>query len=187
MSDKEFDRKMNLISEGNMTLPLMIPNDETIKINLKKLAKSIETIYKFKLFDRSYYINNDGSKFSPKTIYNFMYVPLKRAVQTLNYGRATAKNSKKRNLLTGQVTGDSSAQKTTQLEVNLYTANNLNNTATELMNYRGGDQGAMRALEEALFKQGQVSKHEVERNSTGVQSKATLKSMFQAMHIKTNL
>ena len=188
MNDKDFDQFMMDLRDGKKHLTIIIPNGmKEIKTDLQnnmKIAKELG----FEFYQR---LQITGSKTMPDYItpnkYLVVKLPVKRASQLLSKKISIPKDNKSRDLLTGQVTGDSRAAKLTNPEVQILLGLGLESSIKELMKFRGGDLGAGTALNNDLMRYGRGSQANSANMSTGVVSTKTLKQFFQAMHIRSTL
>lgn len=188
MNDKDFDQFMIDLRDGKKHLTIIIPNGmKEIKTDLQnnmKIAKELG----FEFYQR---LQITGSKTMPDYItpnkYLVVKLPVKRASQLLSKKISIPKDNKSRDLLTGQVTGDSRAAKLTNPEVQILLGLGLESSIKELMKFRGGDLGAGTALNNDLMRYGRGSQANSANMSTGVVSTKTLKQFFQAMHIRSTL
>ena len=188
MNDKDFDQFMVDLRDGKKHLTIIIPNGmKEIKTDLQnnmKIAKELG----FEFYQR---LQITGSKTMPDYItpnkYLVVKLPVKRASQLLSKKISIPKDNKSRDLLTGQVTGDSRAAKLTNPEVQILLGLGLESSIKELMKFRGGDLGAGTALNNDLMRYGRGSQANSANMSTGVVSTKTLKQFFQAMHIRSTL
>ena len=176
------------LRDGKKHLTIIIPNGmKEIKTDLQnnmKIAKELG----FEFYQR---LQITGSKTMPDYItpnkYLVVKLPVKRASQLLSKKISIPKDNKSRDLLTGQVTGDSRAAKLTNPEVQILLGLGLESSIKELMKFRGGDLGAGTALNNDLMRYGRGSQANSANMSTGVVSTKTLKQFFQAMHIRSTL
>jgi hypothetical protein len=109
-------------------------------------------------------------------------MPFRRTVQTKDKGISVPKDNRKRDSLTGQVTGDSRAAKLTKTETTLLIE--LGDVIEELNVVRGGDLGASRAMNALLTKNGTASLKQVMDNASGVESTNTLKAFLKGAMIQ---
>ena len=188
MSDKQFDEFMVKLKNKEINLSIIVPNGNSkIKISLEnnyKIAKQMG----FSFFQQLTF-GPDGNLPGYKTPNKHMVIkmPVKRAAQLLSKKISIPKDNKSIDNLTGQVSNDSRSSKISNPELQVLLGMGLEKSLKELMKYRGGDQGAQRAMTGLLYRDGVVSQNELEKYSTGVTSTKTLKSYLQAMHIKSTL
>lgn len=188
MNNEEFKKFMEDLRDGKKHLTIIIPNGmkeiKTDMGNNMKIAKELG----FEFYQR---LKITGSSSIPDYItpnkYLVIKLPVKRASQLLSKKISIPRDNKSRDLLTGQVTGDSKAAKLTNPEVQILLGLGLENSIKELMKFRGGDLGAGTAMNNDIIRYGQASQQMAARHSTGVVSTKTLKQFFQAMHIRTTL
>ena len=188
MDDTEFKQFMEDLRDSKKHLSIIIPNGmKGIKTDIKnnmKIAKELG-------FDFYQRLKITGSGTVPDYItpnkYLVIKLPVKRASQLLSKKVSIPKDNKARDLLTGQVTGDSRAAKLTTPEVQILLGLGLDSSIKEIMKFRGGDLGAGTALNNDIMRYGTGSQSNASQQSTGVVSTKTLKQYFQAMHIRSTL
>jgi len=188
MNNKEFDEFMSKLRDGEFILPVIIRHGiEDTKVSVKNNMKVGEDLgHNFfpKLLIGP--TDNDPRR---KTKYPVMVhlAPMRRMKQTIAKGLSVSESDKVRDILTGQVSGPSKSSSISYPELQLLVSMGMDESVKEFIKYRGGDEGSMRAMKQALLKYGNVSNEFVEEYSTGVTSTKTLKSYFNGMHLKINL
>jgi len=184
LNDKEFDDFMVGLRDGRKVISIIAPigsnNDISVKKNLS-LAKN----FGFKFLDRI--VINGEIKYSPDPEFLTLRLPFRRTAQLLKKKVSVPKHNKVKDLLTGQVTGDSASSKLTLPETQILLGLGLEESTTELLKYRGGDLGGGNAMETMLFNNGTVRQDVIENYSTGTESSKTLKAYFNGMHISSTL
>lgn len=187
MNDRQFDEFMNKLKNKEATLSVIIPNGSKITTNVENNIK----VGKELGFDFFQHLKVSASEDMPayKTPNKYMVLklPVRRAAQLLTKKISIPTDSHHVDVLSGQVTGVSKGSKITNPELQVLLGLGLKDSIVELMKVRGGDQGANRAMDEILFKQGSVSQDQINKYSTGVVSKKTLKAYFNAMMIQNTL
>lgn len=188
MNDKQFDEFMHKLKNKQATLSVIIPNGNSkIKVNVEnnlKLAKELG----FDFFQNlKVSATEDMPAYKTPNKYMVIKLPVRRAAQLLTKKISIPTDSHHVDVLSGQVTGKSKGSKITNPELQVLLGLGLKESIVELMKVRGGDQGANRAMDELLFKQGSASQEQINKYSTGVVSKKTLKSYFNAMMIQNTL
>ena len=188
LNDKEFKEFMISIRDGKQILQIIAPHDKgAVKIDLKNnLAIGKELGHDF--FQHVYIgPTDDAPKIKTKYTLLVHLAPMRRMKQTVAKGISVAENDKKRDSLTGQVSGSSKSSSISYPEVQLLLSMGMEHSIKELIKYRGGDEGAMAATKQSLLKYGRVNSKFIDEYSTGVESTKTLKSYFNSMHFKINL
>ena len=187
MSDSDFDKFMKDIRDDKARLSIIVPNgNNKIKVDVKnnfKIAKELG----FDFFQRLK-IEEDGQEtFITPTKHVVYKMPIRRASQLLSKKISVPRDTSKKDLLTGQVTGDSASSKITNPETQVLIGLGMKDTLKELMKIRGGDNGSLNAMNKMLYTQGSASQDQVNLYQTGVTSTKTLKMYFLGMHIRSTL
>jgi hypothetical protein len=187
MSDSDFDRFMVGLRDKTITLAVICPIGNEVKLTTENSMKVAEELgYKFEQ-----HITISGSKELPDVTtpikYVVMLLPFRRAAQLLTKKISIPENDRYIDPRTGQVTNVSQSSKLTLPEIQLLNGMGINKATRELLKIRGGDIGAQNALKTLLFTQGSASQAQIEQYATGVESTKTLNAFFNAMHIKTTL
>lgn len=185
MTDKKFDDFMVGLRDKTITLCIIVPHDDSVKVSVKRnLAIGKELGYEF--YQRLWVVDpGTGEKYLTPNRYLVFRLPIRRAAQLLSKGISIPKDNKHINMLTGQVSGPSKSSMLTMPETQLLSAMGLKHTTTELMKYRGGDMGAKNALTNILYKHGRVDGATLDQHSTGVVSTKTLKYYLLGAHIRS--
>ena len=187
MNDKQFDEFMHKLKNKEATLSVIIPNGSKITTNVEnnfKVAKELGYDF-FQHLKVS--ATDDMPAYKTPNKYMVLKLPVRRAAQLLTKKISIPTDSHHVDVLTGQVTGKSKGSKISNPELQVLLGLGLKDSILELMKVRGGDQGANRAMDEILFRQGSVSQDQLNKYSTGVVSKKTLKAYFNAMMIQNTL
>lgn len=187
MSDKDFEDFMLKLKKGELHLVVVVPNDGKTRVTIEnnyKLAKELG----HEFFQRVIYKNDPNQPdFMTKNKYVCLYLPVRRAQQTIEKKISIPDHNLAINQLTGQVASDSRSAKITFPEQEVALAMGMKETLLELAKIRGGDMGAAKSMNDQLFKTGKATQAEANRYSTGVRSTDTLYRYFRAMHIQTTL
>lgn len=188
MDDKEFDKFMNDLKDGKNTLSVIIPNgSNTIKVSIEnniKIAKELG----YDFFQRvKVGATHDLPAYTTPNKYMILKLPVRRAAQLLSKKISIPEDSKRVDLLTGQVTNASKGSKLTNPELQILLGLGLKKSIVELMKHRGGDLGSGNAMNAMLFTTGVATQEQADRYSTKVESTKTLKAYLQAMHIRSTL
>lgn len=187
MSDQKFDEFMNKLKNGEVHLSLIVPIGSGSKISFENNIKvGKELGYKF--FQKLHFTERgDIPEFVTPHDVLVLKIPMKRAAQLLSKKISYQEDSIHKDILTGQVTGNSRAMRITFPEIQVLSGYGFNNTILELIKTRGGDSGESNALDMMLLKEGKADRATISQYQTGVQSTKTLKSFLLAMHIRSTL
>jgi len=184
MSDKEFDSFMHGLKDGKITLSVIVPHDDSVKVDVEnnyKIGKELG----YEFFQRLRMQDEDTKEwYLTPNKYLVYSLPVKRTAQLLMKGISVPKNTKSVDLLTGQVTNGSRSAKLTMPEIQMLSGMGLKHSILELVKYRGGDTGAKNAMVAYLYKTGKVKAEDLQDYATGVESTKTLKNYFLGCHIK---
>lgn len=188
MSDKDFEQFINdldsekvrlSIVEPNFTDRPMIPNEEIMKV-----GESLG----YNFFPRLWVEGKDGGpSYLTPVGYLTLMTTVRRASQSLTKKVSVPPHTRVRDLLTGQVTGESKGATVSGPENQMLAGMGANNTAIEMMNNRGGDRRSEQALMAILSKTGRASQSVVSQFSSGVQSGTTLRTFLTAAMHRVNL
>lgn len=184
MNDREFHKLMEDLKSGKQILSIVVPNYGKAKLDVDRNLK-IGKQLGVEFFQRVYMESSDGSVeyLSPQEFLVYD-LPARRTAQHLLKGIRTPDNNRKRDAITGQVINDSQSAKISYPELLILNGLNLPKTMKELMSIRGGDAGAMNALEAFISKYGSVTQENLEGFANGTGSTNTLKAFFKAAHLK---
>lgn len=190
MNDNDFDLFMNKLKNKKLTLQIIAPVDNSVKLNVKRnLSLGKELGYDF---FQPLIIGPKGSKTDSSFIgkyktpikYLVYDMPVRRTSQLLAKGVSVGTDNNVIDISTGQVTGDSKAAKITKPEIDLVVSMVEGTDAlTELLAVRGGDAGLANAADASISRYGKVSQKTIEPYGTGVQSTKTMEIYFRAAMI----
>ena len=182
-SDKDFDKFMISLRDGENILQAVYKHFGKNIVSVDKLI-DIASELGLDLFTKVNLVSEDGSfTYVPNIEYLVVALPTRRTTQSLDKGIRVADNNRKRDAITGQVTGDSKATKISYPETVLINAIGLENTLNELLVTKGGDLGASAAMNAYLYKYGKVSHKDIEQYATGVESTGAMIEFFRAAHL----
>lgn len=187
MNDNDFDKFMQDIRDKKKHLAVVIPNDGKVRVSVEnnlKIGKELghEFFTKIKVTGHSEYPDH----ILPIKFLSY-FLPIRRAQQLLSKKISTPEHNMTIDSITGQVAGKSKAGSITFPEQQILLSMDMKQSALELAKIRGGDQGAAKALNDKLFKDGKATQAEVNQFSTTVGSTTALKNYLLAMGIRSTL
>lgn len=187
MSDKEFEEFIGRLDKGEEHITFFAPNFKPNVLNVKRnlnLAKK----YGHKFFERLWIEGRDDQpSYLTPIPYPVMFLPYRRASQTLAKKISVPDHSKVIDSFTGQVTGESKGARLSYPELQLSMAVRMEKTMEEMMKFRGGDISGLNAFNRMMSNTGRVNLSAVSNFSSGVESTKTLHSILTGMCLKNNL
>lgn len=185
MDDGQFHKFMEGLRDGELNLSIVFPPGDRTDIDLDKVMKLSESLG-FVFYEHLRVTGDRGlDPYITPNKYIVYLLPDKRTSQLAMKKMSVAKDDKKVNQLTGQVTGSSRSARITKPEVELLSAMGLENVLVEVLKDRGGDTGSKDVMMESLIKTGSVSRELLDAHSTGVESAKTADVFFRSAHIRT--
>lgn len=187
MDDAQFDDFMTKLGEGKIQLAIIAPNMREPRLQVERnLALAEELGHNF--FERVWMDAKAGAPryLSPQP-YLIVDLPIRRQAQILVKKISIPENNRSVDNLTGQVTGDSKGSKVSYPELQILAALGLDDTITELIKYRGGDQKGFMAMNDSISRTGGVSQKALETLGTKVKVTSTLQAYLTAMHLSSSL
>lgn len=187
MTDKDFHTYMTDIQAGKKFIVLFSPMYKTkgitVENNLKVAAK-----YGLNFFEKLVF-TNDANIPDYKTPITYLIVdlPYRRQSQNLVKKINIPENNKVIDELTYQPTGPSKGAKISFPELQVLIGMGLENTISELIQFRGGDRGGFNAYNSMFLRYGSANLKTLNQYSTGTESTKTLKKFLVGMHINTTL
>lgn len=187
MSDEAFAEFIDKLKTGKARLAIIAPNMASSKLSVERnLALAKELGHEF--FQR---IWMDGKAGAPKYLsavpYLVVDLPLRRQAQLLVKKISIPEDNRSVDNLTGQPTGASKGSKISYPEIQILAALGLDDTITELIKYRGGDQKGFIAMNDSIARTGGVSQKALEPLNTKVKVTQTLSTYLTAMHLHSTL
>ncbi len=187
LSDIAFKQYIKDLSTGEKFLVVICPNLDKQQLSVErnlKLGKKLG----IEFFQRIWFpaTENNPSYLSPIP-YLVLDLPIRRQSQMLDKKISIPEDQHTVDTFTGQPAGKSAGAKINYTELQVLSAMGLDNSITELIKMRGGDEGGYRALSMSLKKTGHVDLDVVKQYSTGVQSTRTLKTFLTGAHLQNTL
>jgi hypothetical protein len=187
MDDAQFEAMVLGLEDGTISLAVIVPNFSKIKINVQKnLALAEEMGHQF--FQRIQMPAKDGMPAYLTPIpYLVIDLPVRRQAQLLEKKISIPEDNNSIDDFTGQPTGKSKGSRVSYPEIQVLAALGLNDSLTEFLKYRGGDEKGFVAMNTMLSRTGGVSQKAIEPYAGGVKATATMSAYLTAMHLKNTL
>jgi len=187
MSDSDFHKYMTKIRDGEQFIVCFKPIYKATGISVENNLK-IATKYGLDFFQKLVF-TNDANMPDYKTPIKYLIVdlPYRRQSQNLVKKINIPENNKVIDELTYQPTGPSKGAKISFPELQVLIGMGLENTISELIQFRGGDRGGFNAYNSMFLRYGSANLKTLNQYSTGTESTKTLKKFLVGMHINTTL
>lgn len=187
MSDKEIDQFYQELKEGKRYIPYYVPSDANVKIDIKKWVKLAEELG-YDVFSRIVQEDPNTKQITLSEVkYWVALFPTRRHIQYLDSKRSIAKDNKTRDVLTGQVTGESKGSSFSRPQLMGLLSRGMTSNALEIYKYQGGDIAGGREFNNALINGGGVSLENLLKSKTLPTSTKTLGANLNGMHLAHNL
>lgn len=184
MSDAEAVKFYTDLRDEKIFLSIVEPNmtdrSEVPRTKIVQVAKDLGIE-----FEQHLWVEGRDNLPTYKTPIKFpvYLVPSRRASQSLTKKISVPPHTKVRDLLTGQVTGESKGASVSGPEAQLMGAMGGTNSAIEMQKFRGGDSRGEAAFVALLSKTGRASQKVLDQFSSGVQVTGALRTFLTAaMH-----
>ena len=184
MNNKEFHSFMERLRKGDLILQIIAPNEAKQKLSVvrnMKVAKELGVDFFQQVYDVD---KGTGLEYLTPQKNMVYHLPIRRTRQTLLKGISVAADSKKRNPITNQVTGDSKGGKITFPEIQVLHGLGMKDSLLELMSVRGGNLTQANARRAYIHKYGKVSRKDLDALGGLTGATASLDAIFKAAHIK---
>lgn len=167
------------IVEPNFTDREDVPNEEVMKVGEELGYEWMQNLW---------IEGKDGLPAYPTPVkYAVFLTTARRPSQSLTKKISVPPHNRVRDLLTGQVTGESKGASVSSPELQLVTGMGADQSAKEMFKPRGGDSKGGAALAALLSKTGRASLQVVDQFSSGVQVTAALRTFLTAAMHRVNL
>jgi len=187
-TDAEFEKFVNSIRDGEISLTIVEPNFSKKPVKSTKEIIDIAESLGVKIMQKLYV---EGKKGMPtyQTEVEFPVIPvyIRRASQLLSKKISVPPHTRVRDLLTGQVTGESKGATVSGPENQLLGGMGALSSAIEMNKFRGGDLRGEAALVAMLSKYGRASQSVLDQFASGVQAASAVKTFLTAAMHRTNL
>lgn len=187
MSDEQFDAYMADLESGAKFLVMTSPNFTTPSLSVERnLAIAKELNHDF--FQHIWFGEREGTPAYLSPIkYLVVDLPLRRASQLLTKKISIPDDNKVIDNTTGQATGDSGRARVSYSELQILASMGMDECATELFKYRGGDLKGFNALNAMIGRFGSANQKTLGNYASGVESTRTLRTFLTSAHLKNNL
>lgn len=188
MTDTQFEKWIDDLENGRDYLCIisdnMNGNNVSVENNLKVAEKR-----GVPMFERIWLVDpKSGFRYLSNVPYPIGYLPIKRQIESIENKRSIPKiSSKKKDDLTGQVSGEAAAMALSQPETQILYAMGLEAVIVESLKYRGGDIKGGEEFDRSLLETGEVSINNLLQTDTKVKSSETLKAFLTGMNYDNNL
>lgn len=187
MTNKDFDDFMRDLREKKTVLQVFVPNGKKTHISLENNMKIAEELGKSFFQHLIYEGTSDTPAYKSRVPYLVIKLPIYRVSQLLKKKISYSEDNKTIDNRTGQVTGKSMSATLTNPEISMLSAYGFDNLLTEMVKYRGGDQGGRDAMNKIMYSKGMPSLADVSHYSTGVKSNQTLEQYYLGMGIRATV
>lgn len=186
LSDSEFEKFIADLEKGEI-LKLQAPNDAPVKLSTERnleLAKELghEFFQHLEITDPA-----TGVLYRTPKKYLILLLILRRQAQTLQNKISIPSDNQHVDQLTDQPTGPSKGAKASLPELQIWHAQEMDASITELIKYRGGDRRGFNLMNRLVYREGGVSQKVLSNANTRVKSTDTLKNLLEGMHLTNNL
>lgn len=188
MSDGEFSAFMSDLASKKVRLAIVEPNySKTPDVPNEVVMKHIEKLGG-NIMQRIWISGKDNLPDHLTSVeYPVFLTTVRRASQSLTKKISVPPHTRVRDLLTGQVTGESKGATVSGPENQLLAASDAVFVATEMNKYRGGDKRGEAALVALISKTGRASQEVLQHFSSEVQAKVALRTFLTAAMHRVNL
>jgi hypothetical protein len=187
MSDDQFDEFMGRLERDEITLAFISPIANEHKLTVERNLNLAEQMG-HNFFEQIWVGGDDGN---PRYLSNKKYLivdlPLRRQAQLLVKKISIPEDNRSVDNLTGQPTGDSKGSKISYPELQILASQQLDNTITEFIKYRGGDTRGFIAMNDSIAKSGGVSLTALAALNTRVKATETMQTYLTCMHLQSSL
>ena len=187
MSDDDFEKMIFGIENGSVNLAVVSPNFSHVRLDVKRnldIAKELGHHF----FQRVKMPAKDGlPAYLTPIPYLIIDLPMRRQAQLLDKKISIPEDNNSVDDFTGQPTGKSKGAKISYPEVQVMAALGLDQSLTEFLKYRGGDEKGFNAMNTMISRTGGVSMKAIEPFAGEVKATSALRSVLTAMHLKTTL
>ena len=188
MSDTEFKKMMQSFRDGEDYIRIIEPNfRKNGGISIENNVKVAKTLGK-DFFQQVWMVDPaTQTKYLTPFKYLLLMLPLRRQSQALMTKISVPKDNKSVDVLTGQPTMSSKGGKLSIPDTQVLYSLGLTEVLREGLKGRGGDRGAMNAIDNDIIETGQSNLSNAYEHGTGVKSTQTFDNYLKGMHITTKL
>ncbi len=188
MTDAQFEKWIEDLEAGRDYVCIISDNmngkNLTVDNNMKVAAKRGVVFYERIWMDEP----KTGVRYLSNVPYPVLPLQVKRQIESIENKRSIPSvASKKRDDMTGQVSGSAAAMGLSQPETQILYAMGLDAVVVESLKYRGGDIHGGNEFDRRLVEDGEVSINALLQTDTKVKSTETLSTLLLGMHYDNNL
>lgn len=186
-SDAEFEEYMVNLETGKETLSLFVPNATEYQLRDENLNNVAEVLN----YDWLQYVDLTDPITGQVTRSNVPHLivrlPVRRQVQMLYKKMSIPDDDDTVDERTGQATGASKGSRISYPELQVNAAKGLDKSILELIKYRGGDERAYNAMQQAIMDTGIVNLDAIRSIlPSRVKATQTLSVLFKTAHLDAN-
>lgn len=183
MTDKQFADWIKALKEKTDYVPVTVPAMGKCAItvgNNLEIAKRRGV----KIFEKVWFTDpTTGATYLSPIKYPVVYLPIRRQIQSLAKKVSIPDDYKKIDEMTGQPIGASKGSAVTFPEIQVLYAQGFETSLLELINIRGGNEKAWRAMEKAQIEGGEASVEQFSNMGTRTKSTETVSILFKMAHL----
>lgn len=188
MSDADMERFVQDLESGKVSLSIVEPNFSKAGYVPSEKIMAVAEKHGYKFMQRLWIEGKEGRPtYLTPVEYPVYLVPVRRASQLLAKKISVPPHSKVRDMLTGQVTGESKGATLSGPEVQLLGGMGANFSAIEKMKYTGGDARGEAAYIAMLSRYGRANQSVLNQFSSGVQAINAVNTFLTAAMHRVNL
>lgn len=187
LSDVEFEQLVSDIEAGKTYLTYVVPNDLKNKISLEewiKFGESIGAPHYSTVIEED---PSSGQVFESNETHWIAFMPQRSQIQHVDDKKSVAEDSNKRDLFTGQVTGESKGSAVSAPQFASILSRNCVATALEFAKFRGGDIDAGREFNKSLIEGGEAHIEPLLNMASKPTVTYSISAYLNGMHLANNL
>lgn len=187
MSDEEFEEFIKRLETGEEIIAIFSPNLSEERLSVERNLKIAEELG-HEFFQRLWLTDpQTGQTYLTPIKYLVVDLPLRRQAQTLVSKSSIPEDNRHVDEMSGQPVKPSKGSSLSFPQIQALYAQGADRSIEELIKFRGGDEKAYRALDQAIINSGGASLDALKPFTGKVRSTQTLSTLLLAMHLDNTL
>lgn len=186
MDDRQFDKYMREIEAGTDYVSMNYENLNNSQITVDNNLKVAEAMGH--MFFQKLWLTDaiTGRTYLTPLPYLVVDLPVRRQTEMLSKKISIPEDNRHIDEMTDQPTGVSKGSSLTYPEMLVLYSRGLDQSITEMMKFRGGDEKAFQEMERAIRENGSVNLDALPVANTKVKSTQVMSTLLKGMHLDNN-
>lgn len=184
MSPEQLEEWVERLKAGRNFIDFIVPNG--MKLDRPTMIQACRDLG-HEPYQRVKLVDDHGNSYWTPNKYPVGWMPTRRQSQRLIEKMAVPKSNNVLDDMTNQVTGASKGSSMSQPQLQALYGQGVESSILEMIKFRGGDLKAFNAMNQAIYRNGEVELKEIEPLGGNVRAKEAARNFLLAMHLDNTL